>query len=86
MTNLLDELIKKRVSSLPFRISENPEYVLLSREETAALLGVQTNTLAVWALHQRYTLPYVKVGRRVKYRLSDVLCFIEKNLHLGGGV
>jgi hypothetical protein len=83
MSSLLDELIKKRATSLPHWIFENPEYVLLSREETAALLGVQTNTLAVWALHQRYALPYVKVGRRVKYRLSDVLCFIEKNVQPG---
>jgi hypothetical protein len=83
MSSLLDELIKKRATSLPNQIFENPEYVLLSREETAAFLGIQVNTLAVWALHQRYPLPYVKVGRRVKYRLSDVLSFIEKNVQPG---
>ena len=36
-------------------------------------LGIATkNTLAVWRSSGRYNLPYVKISRRVKYRLTDI--------------
>jgi excisionase family DNA binding protein len=50
---------------------------LLSREEAAQYLGVTPNTLAVWASVKRYPLPYVKVGRLVKYKRADLDKFIE---------
>lgn len=43
---------------------------LLSRQETAELLGVSSGTLAVWLCCKRYDLPYIKVGRLVKYILN----------------
>jgi hypothetical protein len=45
---------------------------LLTRQEAAAYIGVQPNTLATWACTQRYDLPYVKVGRNVRYRKQDL--------------
>ncbi len=51
---------------------------LLSRREAAAYLGITERTLAVWACVKRYNLPYVKIGRLVKYRRSDLDTFIEK--------
>ena len=42
---------------------------LLSRVEAAAYLGVAKQTLAIWACNKRYDLPYVKIGKLVKYRL-----------------
>lgn len=42
---------------------------LLSRVEAAAYLGVAKQTLAIWACTNRYDLPYVKIGKLVKYRL-----------------
>lgn len=45
---------------------------LLAPEEAAALLGVSAGTLSVWRSTGRYALAFVKVGRRVKYRLSDL--------------
>lgn len=50
---------------------------LLSREEAAVYLGVKTNTLSVWATKKRYGLKYIKVGRLVKYRVSDLDDFIH---------
>ena len=50
---------------------------LLSRTEAAQLLGVKVGTLEVWASTRRYELPFVKVGRLVKYRLSDLQAFVE---------
>jgi excisionase family DNA binding protein len=51
---------------------------LLTREEAAEYLGVTSRTLAVWACVKRYNLPYVKVGRLVKYRRSDLDNFIAR--------
>lgn len=51
---------------------------LLSCEDTAQLLGTTAGTLSVWRCTRRYPLPYVKVGRSVRYRESDVLDFIER--------
>ena len=50
---------------------------LLSRKDTAAFLGVTPETLAVWACEKRYSLPYVKVGRLVKYRRADIETWLE---------
>lgn len=52
---------------------------LLSRKEASEFLGCKENTLAVWATNQRYDLPFYKVGRLVKYKLSDLENFIDKN-------
>jgi excisionase family DNA binding protein len=49
---------------------------LLTRKEAAKYLGVQPETLAVWAWSGRYKLPYIKVGR-VRYRKSDLDIFIR---------
>lgn len=49
---------------------------LLTTDETAALLLSNTNTLAFW--RQRKTGPkWAKLGRRVVYRRSDVLAWID---------
>ena len=53
---------------------------LLSRKEAAHLLGVKVTTLEVWASTRRYNLPFVKVGRLVKYRLSDLQAFVEEHM------
>ena len=53
---------------------------LVSRIEAAAHLGIRPQTLACWASTGRYRLPFVKIGRRVMYRLSDLQAFIESNL------
>jgi excisionase family DNA binding protein len=45
---------------------------LLSRQEAAEYLGIKAQTLATWTSAKRYRLPIVKVGRSVRYRLSDL--------------
>jgi excisionase family DNA binding protein len=51
---------------------------LLSRKEAAEFLGVKVITLAIWKSTQRHNIPVVKVGRLVRYRLGDLLDFVEK--------
>lgn len=50
---------------------------LLNRKQAAEFLGISVGTLEVWAATKRYNLPYIKVGRLAKYRLSDLEQFIE---------
>lgn len=57
---------------------------LLNSREAALFLGIGEETLAVWRCTKRYPLPYVKVGRLVKYRLSDLEAFIESRTENGG--
>lgn len=58
------------------KIFKKPE--LLTRQEAAEYLGITSRTLAVWACVKRYNLPYIKIGRLVKYRRSDLDEFIER--------
>jgi excisionase family DNA binding protein len=51
---------------------------LKTREQAAEYLSVREQTLAVWASTGRYSLPYVKVGRAVRYRLSDLDAFLAR--------
>jgi excisionase family DNA binding protein len=52
---------------------------LLTRKEAAEVLGCKENTLAVWATNKRYNLPFYKIGRLVKYKLSDLENFVLNN-------
>ena len=54
---------------------------LLDRQEAAAYLGLKPQTLANWAVTRVHNLPYVKVGRNVRYRKQDLDAFIQRNLH-----
>ena len=51
---------------------------LLKPQQAADALGVTVNTLAVWRSSGRYSLPFVKVGRKVAYRVADLRLFIER--------
>ena len=44
---------------------------------TAELLGVDKQTLANWRCTKREDLKYVKIGGRVRYRVSDIENFID---------
>lgn len=54
---------------------------LLTPKQAASVLGLKTEkTLAVWRCTKRYNLAYVKYGRLVRYRRSDLLAFIQSHL------
>lgn len=54
---------------------------LLTRREAAAYLGVSEQTLAIWKCTGRYNLPYLKVGRLVKYEVADLEAFLKRFKH-----
>ncbi|WP_298619095.1 helix-turn-helix domain-containing protein [uncultured Zoogloea sp.] len=58
-------------------MSSAPSSTLLTRPEAAKYLRIQPQTLAVWASTKRYPLPVVKVGRLVRYRLTDLEQFMK---------
>lgn len=53
---------------------------LLNSDQVAEILGVKPETLSYWRSVGRYHLRYVKVGRLVKYRSSDVEAFIKSRV------
>jgi len=61
----------------------DPEYdELLDLPAAAKFLGGTTplsvGTLAVWRSTKKYDLPYVKIGRYVRYRKSDLRKFAQE--------
>lgn len=56
-------------------ISVKPQ--LLTSDQAAEFLGVTPGTLAVWRCVARYKLPYVKIGRNVRYEESDLREWLE---------
>ena len=45
---------------------------LLDESATALTLKVKPQTLSVWRMTGRYALPFVRVGRSIRYRKSDL--------------
>lgn len=45
---------------------------LLNTEQAATYLGVTSRTLEVWRCTKRHAIPYIKVGRLVKYRKAEL--------------
>jgi len=50
---------------------------LLDETEAADLLNLAPGTLSVWRSTGRYALPFLKVGRRVRYRRADLEAWLS---------
>jgi excisionase family DNA binding protein len=50
--------------------------VLLTNEQAAAYLGLQPDTLCVWRSLKINNIPYIKIGRNVRYRPEDLDSFL----------
>ncbi len=70
------EAIGKVDATAKVESSRVPE--LMTRQQAAEYLGVKVQTLAVWKCTGRYSLPFVKVGSKTRYRKSDLDKFIER--------
>jgi excisionase family DNA binding protein len=57
---------------------------LLFPSEAATYIGVSENTLSVWRCVGRYAIPFIKVGRLVRYRKSDLDAWLADRTHSGG--
>lgn len=50
--------------------------VQVDDKQAAQALCIKASTLSVWRSTGRYNLPFVKVGRLVRYRVSDLAQFL----------
>lgn len=53
---------------------------LLDEKQAASVLSIKPGTLSVWRSTGRYSIPFVKVGRSVRYRLSDLNAWLESRV------
>lgn len=62
-------------------MSGNKDDALLTPRQVGHRLGVSTNTLSQWRTAQgrKRSLPFIRLGNRVRYRRSDVEAFIALN-------
>jgi hypothetical protein len=49
---------------------------VVNEKQASEIVGVTPGTLQVWRCTRRYPLPYIKVGRAVRYRVSDLQAFL----------
>jgi excisionase family DNA binding protein len=59
---------------------------LFSNDDAADYIGVAHRTLEVWRCTKRYQIPFIKVGRLVKYRKSALDAFLEARTVVGAEV
>lgn len=57
---------------------------LVGEKDAAELLGVTPGTLQVWRCTGRYSIPFVKVGRLVRYRRSTLESWLESRTRVTG--
>jgi hypothetical protein len=54
---------------------------LLTEREAAGLLALKNpRTLSVWRCTGRHNIPYLKIGRNVRYRKEDLLRFLASSV------
>ena len=63
------------------------EDILLTETEAAQFLNIQPSTLATWRVRGIPHLPFVRVGRCIRYRRQDISLFINAHIaaHTGKG-
>ncbi len=57
---------------------------LLDDKAAAAVLDVSPGTLSVWRSTGRYALPFLKIGRKVRYRRSDLQAWMDSRTRESG--
>ncbi|WP_432744375.1 helix-turn-helix domain-containing protein [Methylobacter sp. G7] len=57
--------------------------VLATPAEAATLIRINAATLQKWRSTGENNIPYIKIGRSVRYRVSDLRAYVER--HVVGG-
>lgn len=71
-----DQTTQELIQSITTQLGYERPPVTLTPQETSQVLGATVGTLEVWRCTGRYNLPYVKVGRLVRYPLKGVAEFL----------
>ena len=53
---------------------------LLTTREAAELLGIKENTLTIWRNTDRQHIPYIKIGRAIRYKRSDLVNYLNERI------
>jgi len=65
------------VTAQPVAIRDTDPDKLLSTREVASILCLEEQTLAKWRAITGSPLPFVRLGRAVRYRAGDVVRFLD---------
>lgn len=63
---------------------DDVECELVNEEKAAIILDTNVGTLQVWRSTGRYSIPFVKVGRNVRYRRSDLQAWLNSRTRTNG--
>lgn len=63
--------------------AEHPD-ALVDERTAAAIIDVAPGTLSVWRSTGRYELPFLKIGRKVRYRRTDLEAWLAKRTRQSG--
>lgn len=58
--------------------------VLVDQDQAGEMLGIPPSTLQKWRSTGENALPYVKIGRAVRYRTTALRTYVEKHTVHGG--
>ena len=61
-----------------------PKSDLVDEREAAEILDLSPGTLSVWRSTGRYALPFVKVGRKVRYSREGLNAWLESRTRKTG--
>jgi predicted DNA-binding transcriptional regulator AlpA len=61
------------------------KFDLLSPKQVEAEYGIPVGTQAIWRCTRRYPIPYIKLGRLVRYNRSAVETWLESRTINGEG-
>ncbi len=67
-------MIKEKAFERGVNIEENQ---LLTSSQVSKMLNVHMETLRIWRLIQKDKLPYIRIGRLIRYKKSDVEALIQ---------
>lgn len=71
-------------ADLPTSIGLDDPEQLLTPAKVAAILGIAEETLTAWRCTGRQPLPFVKVGRLIRYRRADLTAYLLARMRRGG--
>jgi len=57
---------------------------LVDNETAAAIIQVSPRTLMVWRSSGRYSIPYIKIGAKVRYKRSDLQAWLDSRYNATG--
>ncbi len=67
-------MLQKTISPLSFN-----DAVLATTEEAATLLKINAATLQKWRSTGENNIPFVKIGRSVRYSTVDLKAYVERH-------